>query len=467
MIPQKLTIQGLYSYREAVTIDFGKLLEGRLFGIFGPVGSGKSTILEAITFALYGETERLNKQEARNYNMMNLRSHELLVDYEFRLGAEQYKFTVKGRRNKKQFEQVRLERAAYQKKGDEWEPLETLSAEPLLGLSYENFRRTVIIPQGKFQEFLQLTDKQRTEMMKELFGLQQYELYHPVQDLYRKNEMEKTALTSRLENLGEEITEDHLKKRRQDLEQLEKRISEREGQWKELQETLKALEKQKEQAGELEQKRKELAGKKEKEPEVRKLKETLRKKEKAEQTFRPLLDRLRALEQRDQELEQELEEARKEQQELLQDLEKAEKEWKVFEQEWQQKDQIAKEGQDREQGAKLIGLLREKQQQEKRLEDACPEIEKAEKALEKARKELEQGEKALMEQKKAVPDQKELRQVRDWLSREEDLSFRNQELQEALEALQKTGAQLPEEVAELLGPVADLLSLARGKCIRR
>ena len=57
MIPVKLTIEGLYSYQERQTIDFSELTEAGLFGIFGKVGSGKSSILEAITFVLYGETE--------------------------------------------------------------------------------------------------------------------------------------------------------------------------------------------------------------------------------------------------------------------------------------------------------------------------------------------------------------------------------------------------------------------------
>ena len=60
MIPIKLTIEGLYSYQQRQIIDFEHLTEAGLFGIFGAVGSGKSSILEAISYALYGETERLN-----------------------------------------------------------------------------------------------------------------------------------------------------------------------------------------------------------------------------------------------------------------------------------------------------------------------------------------------------------------------------------------------------------------------
>ena len=71
MLPVKLTLEGIYSYRERQTIDFTRLTEARLFGIFGPVGSGKSTILEAMIYAIYGTIDRLNNDV--KYNVMNLR----------------------------------------------------------------------------------------------------------------------------------------------------------------------------------------------------------------------------------------------------------------------------------------------------------------------------------------------------------------------------------------------------------
>ena len=90
MIPVKLTIQGLYSYQDRQTINFTQLTSANLFGIFGVVGSGKSSILEAITFAIYGKTDRLNLSgDNRNYNMMNLKSNELLIEFVFETGKDQ------------------------------------------------------------------------------------------------------------------------------------------------------------------------------------------------------------------------------------------------------------------------------------------------------------------------------------------------------------------------------------------
>ena len=81
MIPIKLSIQGLYSYQDLQEIDFQQLIGSSVFGIFGKVGSGKTSLLEAISFALYGETERLNSRDNRQYNMMNLKSKQLNIDF--------------------------------------------------------------------------------------------------------------------------------------------------------------------------------------------------------------------------------------------------------------------------------------------------------------------------------------------------------------------------------------------------
>ena len=177
MLPLKLSIEGLYSYQKKQTIDFTALTEAGLFGIFGAVGSGKSSVLEAIGFVLYGETERLNKTDKRSYNMLNLKSNQASIDFEFLNYEERkFKFVANWNRKKKFDETTPLSRTAYEMIGQNWIPLDSTDATPIIGLSYDNFRRTIIIPQGKFKEFLELKGKDRSDMMKEIFHLHKYDL---------------------------------------------------------------------------------------------------------------------------------------------------------------------------------------------------------------------------------------------------------------------------------------------------
>ena len=205
MKPLSLPLCGLYSYKNPVIVDFQTLTQGGLVGIFGAVGSGKSSLLEAITFVLYGETDRMNKNDQRSYNMMNLRSSAFEVDFRFEKGGEIYRFTASCKRHGKRFGETQtVERGVYRRQADEWVPLEgeAARAENILNLSYRNFRRTVIIPQGKFQEFLELKDSDRLEMLEEIFGLERFNLYGPAARLKTDTDRRAARLEGQLEGLS-------------------------------------------------------------------------------------------------------------------------------------------------------------------------------------------------------------------------------------------------------------------------
>jgi len=221
MIPVSLSIEGLYSYQKKQIIDFQRLTASQLFGIFGATGSGKSSILEAVTLALYNECERLNRN-LRNYNLMNLRSHQLQVDFSFKLqnsDAELYRFVVQGKRHKKYFDRVSYERQAYEWIGGNWQPITLPDAAQLLGLSYDNFKRTVIIPQGKFREFIELNHTARSKMLNDIFGLDKYQLTPQVKTLIYQNDQAIAKIEALLQKL-EDITSDSVKALQSEIDTL-------------------------------------------------------------------------------------------------------------------------------------------------------------------------------------------------------------------------------------------------------
>jgi exonuclease SbcC len=221
MIPVKLTLRGLYSYKEEQTIDFEKLTAAGMFGIFGAVGSGKSSILEAILLALYGSTERLSDRGEKN-SMVNLQSSHLLINFEFRAGknnGQHFLARYSAKRNPKNFDEIKpAEHTFYLKEGTELVPVQE-KAETIIGMKKEHFKQTVIIPQGKFREFIDLTPGPRAEMMKELFGLERFDLSAKTGGLKKTVLNELIRLETKLEGLND-TSEEILKEREKEQKEL-------------------------------------------------------------------------------------------------------------------------------------------------------------------------------------------------------------------------------------------------------
>lgn len=205
MIPVKLEIEGLYSYKIKQTIDFTQLTSAGLFGIFGAVGSGKSSILEAILLALYGNTERLSSRGEKS-SMVNLQSDRVAITFEFLAGKNnqsRYKAQYIANRNSKNWEDIRpAVHTFYKATENSWEPLDE-GAEKILGMKMDHFRQTVIIPQGKFKDFIELKPKDRADMMKDLFGLERFELSGQTKGLLSVIYTQKLKLQTQLEGLAE------------------------------------------------------------------------------------------------------------------------------------------------------------------------------------------------------------------------------------------------------------------------
>ncbi len=221
MIPIQLTLQGVYSYQTKQVIDFEPLTQAGLFGIFGKVGSGKSSIVEAITYVLYGETNRINGRESIAYNMTNLRSKTFFIEYIFRVNAVRYQFVAQGKRNSKNFSDMKISRnaAIWNEETADWSPIDA-DAVPILGLKYNDFRRAVIVPQGNFQEFLELKGLERSVMMQDLFGLEKFDLAAKASVFRDANNLKINSVEERIAALGD-VSEETLAAMQQELLRLQ------------------------------------------------------------------------------------------------------------------------------------------------------------------------------------------------------------------------------------------------------
>lgn len=180
MKPISLKLSGLQSYRSMQEIDFTALCDTGLFGIFGPTGSGKSTILDAITLAMYGKVGRAS---GGTQGIMNHSEDSLFVAFTFELvsaqGEERYRVERRFKRQSdisvsntiSRFIEVlpEGEKVVADKLADV-----TRCVEEKIGLKMDDFTRAVVLPQGKFAEFLSLKGAERRAMLQRLFHLEKY-----------------------------------------------------------------------------------------------------------------------------------------------------------------------------------------------------------------------------------------------------------------------------------------------------
>ena len=179
MRPLQLKLKGINSYREEQVIDFETLTSQGLFGIFGPTGSGKSTILDAMTLALYSKLPRdtknfINTNETTAsvsflFSITTDRTRKYLAERSFRYHNNTYTSTVRNTTGRLIVCDGENETVLADK------PTEvTAECIRLLGLTSEDFMRTVVLPQGQFSEFLHLKNKERRIMLQRIFHLEKY-----------------------------------------------------------------------------------------------------------------------------------------------------------------------------------------------------------------------------------------------------------------------------------------------------
>lgn len=209
MKPILLTMQAFGSYGEKTEIDFQK--GGDFFLISGDTGSGKSTIFDAMMFALYGEvsTNGSGKENELLSQFVDVRNDKPLVSLVFTAHQHGQEETYKITRTPRHIRPAKRTGAKQQEEGETAELLmpdgsqypgklsdTNRKIEELVGLTADQFRKVVMIAQGEFMDFLRADSKAKTALLRDLLKTRYYDdLTGKLKDLAR--EKNKAAQTQR------------------------------------------------------------------------------------------------------------------------------------------------------------------------------------------------------------------------------------------------------------------------------
>ena len=218
MKPLRLEMQAFGPYVEKQVIDFERLSESGIFLIKGNTGSGKTTIFDAMTFALYGgssgeaETVKNGRNDLEEWRCTQAdRTLATEVSFSFRVRERAYVFTRRLIPKRKNLE-MKLE-AGELKDGSvipffNNPKLNDLKAkaQELIGLNKEQFRQVILLPQGQFERFLTASSAEKEEILKKIFDAQRWGRY--AEAFYQAADARKKQLdgirTGILQSLAEE-----------------------------------------------------------------------------------------------------------------------------------------------------------------------------------------------------------------------------------------------------------------------
>jgi DNA repair protein SbcC/Rad50 len=170
MRPSRLELEGFTAFRDPTVVDFDG---ADLFALAGPTGSGKTSVLDAMVFALYGTVPRLADQR-QVAPVIAQGMAEARVRLDFSVGGDEYTATriVRRTRSGASTAEARLESGGEVVAGNADEV--TAAIVELLGLSFDQFTKCVVLPQGDFARFLHDKPSVRQDLLISLLDLGVY-----------------------------------------------------------------------------------------------------------------------------------------------------------------------------------------------------------------------------------------------------------------------------------------------------
>ena len=171
MRPVRLELEGFTAFRERTVVDFAGV---DLFALTGPTGAGKSSVIDAMIFALYGTVPRFGDDRLVGAVVSQGRT-ECRVRLDFDVGDERWTAVrvVRQRDGRASTREARLERAGEVVAGNATELDAEVAA--LLGLDAHQFMTCVVLPQGQFARFLQARPAERQTLLVRLLELGLYD----------------------------------------------------------------------------------------------------------------------------------------------------------------------------------------------------------------------------------------------------------------------------------------------------
>ncbi|MGH3650475.1 MAG: AAA family ATPase [Acidimicrobiia bacterium] len=170
MRPVRIRVEGFSAYRQAVEVDFSGV---DFFSLSGPTGSGKSSLVDAMVFALFGRVPRLGGNAVAPAITAGV--DRARVAFDFEVDDTVYTAVRMAQRTSSggaTVKEARLEEGARVLASGADEV--TSAVEDLLRLRFDDFTRTVVLPQGDFARFLTATKSERQGLLRNLLGLDVY-----------------------------------------------------------------------------------------------------------------------------------------------------------------------------------------------------------------------------------------------------------------------------------------------------